>query len=57
MFKGGVLLSITGSGFSKQSIVTIDGNVCSIQTYTYNLLTCVVPPNVSILSRRIIKLT
>jgi hypothetical protein len=38
-------LQVTGTGFSKQSVVNVDGNICQIQTISYNSITCIVPPS------------
>ena len=39
------MLQVSGSGFSKQSSVKIDGNVCEVQSYTYNSISCIIPSN------------
>jgi hypothetical protein len=44
--QGGILVNVTGSRFSNRTEVRIDGNICQIVSYSYNLLTCIVPPNV-----------
>jgi hypothetical protein len=44
---GGNLINITGFGFSGNSIVKIDGNICRLRTYTYTLIQCIVPQNVN----------
>jgi DNA-directed RNA polymerase alpha subunit len=38
-------LQVTGTGFSKQSVVNVDGNICPIQTVSYDSITCIVPPS------------
>ena len=38
-------MQVSGTGFSKQSVVTVNGNACTIQTLSYNSITCIVPPN------------
>lgn len=45
---GGVIVSISGKGFTKNTKVSIDGNDCPILTNSYILITCVVPSNVCV---------
>ena len=44
---GGNILRITGSGFSNDTKVDIDGYECLVSGTTYNTLDCIVPSNVS----------
>lgn len=43
---GGNIISINGTGFSKQTNVLIDQNDCKIINASYSLLKCIVPFNV-----------
>lgn len=43
---GGILLNITGTGFSKDVIVTVDSNECKLTFVSLNLIICQVPPSV-----------
>lgn len=44
---GGIILNVTGTGFSVNSTVTIDGNACEvIQPTSYSLIRCIVPSTV-----------
>ena len=38
-------MQVSGTGFSKQSVVNVDGVVCPIQKVSYDSITCIVPPS------------
>lgn len=42
---GGNVLNITGTGFSGNTTVTIDGNPCKVISATYALIKCTIPSN------------
>lgn len=44
--KGGLLLSISGTGFNSNSTVLIDNINCRIKSINYSMITCVAPANV-----------
>lgn len=46
---GGLLLNVTGLGFSENCTVTVDQIKCPISFVSYSLISCMVPMNVSIL--------
>ena len=46
---GGNTVNITGTGFSKNTLVTIDSNECKVVYQNPTLITCIVPANVIIL--------
>ena len=41
---GGLLLVITGHGFSSDATVTIDGKTCAIESQSLTQIVCLVPP-------------
>lgn len=43
---GGVELILLGSGFSSNSVVTVDNNNCEIKSWTFGQINCIVPSNV-----------
>lgn len=46
---GGIVANITGKGFSSSTTVKIDGNDCPVIFYNYTIISCIIPPNVSII--------
>ncbi|CAF0814130.1 unnamed protein product, partial [Brachionus calyciflorus] len=40
---GGTIVNITGKGFTQNSVVTIDGNICKVKSFNYKWITCQVP--------------
>ncbi len=45
---GGVKITITGNGFSKQTQVLVDNIICPIFYLSYNSIICITPSNVII---------
>lgn len=49
---GGIILNVTGTGFSVNSTVTVDGNECQvIQPTSYSLIRCVVPSSATSMNK------
>ncbi|CAF0710276.1 unnamed protein product [Brachionus calyciflorus] len=42
---GGIIVNITGSGFSEKVKVTVDSNECKIVFVSFNLIRCLIPSN------------
>ena len=47
VFKGGAIMQISGTGFSKDCKVTVGTNDCLIISSTYSLIKCLIPSNVN----------
>ena len=45
---GGLILTINGSGYSKQTKVLIDNIVCPITSFIYTSINCQIPSNVCV---------
>jgi hypothetical protein len=51
---GGYTLTVTGTGFSPNAMVTVDGNTCSNpQVSSFSSITCTVPATTSLIDRQV----
>ena len=48
ILKGGAILNVTGTCFTSDTTVTLDGIACRTLNVSYSSITCVIPPNVKL---------